>query len=455
MKKGTVNMCEGPIFSGIIRYTLPIMATGVLQLLFNTADLIVVGQFCGSNAIAAVGATSSLINLLVYLFLGLSVGAGVCVAQALGAQKFKEVERTVHTSMLLAAISGVILTVIGFFFLKECLILMGTPSDVLPLSTIYIQYYFLGITGSLVYNFGSAILRATGDTKTPLIYLVIAGIINVILNIFFVAALNMNVAGVAIATAISQTVSAVLVVLNLKKRSDACRLYFNRLHFNKNELTKVLKIGLPAGLQSSMFSISNVLIQSSVNSFGAVVVAGNSAAMSLEGFVYVCMTAFTQTSLNFVGQNLGAGKADRIKKSYLICMAGSSLVGIVMGGLFYLCGRPLLGIYITDSNEAIQYGLLRMFFMCLPYFLCGIMDVTTGALRAMGCSLLPMLITVVGVCVLRIVWIFTVFAMPQFHRVETIYISYPISWLITFATLFVLFIFIYRKQKQILKASEI
>lgn len=448
MKKGTVNMCEGPVLSGVIRYTLPIMATGVLQLLFNTADLVVVGQFCGSTAIAAVGATSSLINLLVNLFLGLSVGAGVCVAQGLGAQKTKEVERTVHTSVLLAFISGVLLTVIGFFFLKKCLVLMGTPADVLPLSTVYIQYYFLGITGSLVYNFGSAVLRANGDTKTPLIYLVFAGIINVILNLFFVAVLKMNVAGVAIATAVSQTVSAILVLRNLICRKDACRLQFKKLRFYKNELVKVVSIGLPAGLQSSMFSISNVLIQSSVNSFGAVVVAGNSAAMSLEGFVYVCITAFSQTALNFVGQNLGAGNADRIRKSYLICMAGTTVVGIVMGGLFYLCGAQLLRIYITDSDAAIQYGLLRMLFMCVPYFLCGIMDVTTGALRAMGCSLAPMLITVVGVCVFRVVWIFTVFAMPQFHRVETIYASYPISWLITFAILLVLFLFVYRKQKQ-------
>lgn len=449
MKPGkSINMLNGPILPSVIRYTLPIMATGLLQLLFNTADLIVVGQFCGSNSIAAVGATSSLIQLMVNLFLGLSVGAGVCVAQDLGAKREREVQCAVHTAILLALVSGVVLTVIGFFFLKECLVLMGTPASVLPLSTVYIKYYFLGVTGSLVYNFGAAVMRAAGDTKTPLYYLIVAGVINVVLNVFFVAVLGMNVDGVAIATAISQTVSAALILYSLARRTDACRLQLKHLRFHKAQLLKTLQIGVPAGLQSAMFSISNVLIQSSINSFGETVVAGNSAAMSLEGFVYVCINAFSQTSLNFIGQNLGAGKFDRIKKIYRTCMACVTVVGVVLGALFYFCGNALLRIYITDSEQAIRFGLDRMLFICLPYFLCGIMDTTTGAIRGMGCSLAPMIITVLGVCVLRVVLIFAVFTLPAYHTTQTVYASYPISWAVTFLALFVLYLWVQRRVQQ-------
>ncbi len=432
MAVSSSDMCEGPLLKKIISYTVPIILTGLLQLLFNAADLVVVGNFSGSISVAAVGATGSIINLIVNLFIGLSVGAGVCVAHAIGANDLEAQHDTVHTAIPAAIISGVFLTIIGVTCARFFLELMGTPEDVIDLSATYMRIYFMGMTASMIYNFGAAILRAAGDTKGPLYFLTTAGVLNVILNLIFVIVFKMAVAGVAFATIISQALSAFLVVVALIKREDGCKLILSDMRIHKKPLIKMIKIGVPAGIQGSLFSISNVLIQSSINSFGSVVMSGNAAAANLEGFVYVTMNAFHQTALNFVGQNMGARKYDRLGKILFQCLASVATVGLVAGGLVYLFGEPLLGIYINDSLDAIGYGLNRLLFICLPYFLCGLMDVTTGAIRGMGASLVPMIITVAGVCVMRIVWIYTVFAIPEYHTLDVLYASYPISWVLTF-----------------------
>lgn len=449
MKFDSKSMREGPILKSIIVYTVPIILTGLLQLLFNAADLIVVGWFSGSDSVAAVGATGALTNLIINLFIGLSVGAGVAVAQGLGAGNGKQTSEAVHTAVPVAAISGIFLTVIGVLFSRNFLELMGTPDGkLLRLASVYMQIYFAGMTFSMLYNFGSAILRAAGDTRSPLIFLTIAGVLNVILNIVFVALFKLDVAGVALATSISQAVSAILVLLALMKRQDACRFEFKKMHIYKNALLRMVKIGVPAGLQGSLFSISNVLIQSSVNSFGAAHMSGSAAASSIEGFCYVTMNSFHQTALNFCGQNYGAGDFKRVKRVTWVCLMTVAVAGFVVGNLSYIFGRELLKIYITDSPEAINYGMERLKFMVVPYFLCGIMDTTTGSMRGIGSSVIPMIITVVGVCVMRIVWIYTVFALPQYHTFSGLFISYPISWLLTFAALFISFTVVMRRKEK-------
>lgn len=446
MAKKNIDMCNGPLFSGILRHTVPIILTSVLQLLFNAADLVVVGRYCGSISVAAVGTTGSLTNLIVNLFIGLSVGCGVSVAQAIGAKDDRATHRTVHTAIPTAIISGTVLTVIGISFSEIFLGWMGTPQDVLELSAVYMKIYFCGMTFNMVYNFGASILRAAGDTKGPLLYLTCAGVINVILNVIFVTQLYMNVAGVALATTISQGISAVLVIRALMKRSDACRFSFRKMHFYSLQLKKMMSIGIPAGVQGSLFSISNVIIQSSINSFGGVFMSGNAAAANVEGFVWVIMNAFHQSALNFTGQNVGAMNYKRVKKILFICLGCVTVAGVVSGGTVYLLGEKLLSIYITDSPEAIAYGMTRFAMICLPYFLCGLMDTTTGAIRGMGVSLLPMIITILGVCVFRIGWIFTVFQIPEYHTPSCLYFSYTISWSATFLIELVAFFAIYKKR---------
>ena len=448
MKNSTAYMCEGPLLKKIIFYTIPIIFSGFLQLLFNAADLVVVGRFCGNLSVAAVGATSALINLIVNLFIGLSVGAGVAVAHAIGAGLENETRRTVHTAVPAAVICGMILTIVGLLFAGTFLELMGTPHDVIGLSTTYMRIYFCGMTFSMLYNFGAAILRAAGDTKSPLIFLSCAGILNVILNVFFVVAFKMDVAGVALATSISQAVPAVLVIYAHIQRKDSCKLNLKKLKIYRKPLIKILTVGVPAGIQGSLFAISNVIIQSSVNSFGSLVMSGSAAGANIEGFVYTAMNSFHQTALNFVGQNMGAKKYDRIGKIAWICLSCVAVTGLFLGVLSYVFGNSLLSIYITDSREAIQYGLLRMRYICLPYFLCGLMDVTTGIIRGMGSSVPPMIVTVLGVCAIRIGWIFTIFRIPQFHTLECLFISYPISWTITFLAEIVVYITLRASQKK-------
>lgn len=441
-------MLHGPLLSSIVFYTIPIILTSLLQLLFNAADLIVVGRFCGSISVAAVGATGAITNLMVNFFIGLSVGAGVGVAHGLGSREDQVVHCTVHTAIPTALFSGVILTVFGISFSETFLRMMDTPETVLPLSSVYMKIYFAGITFTMVYNFCAAILRAAGDTKSPLVYLSFAGVVNVVLNLFFVRVLHMNVAGVALATIISQAISAVLVTRALMRRTDACQLILKKMRIYKPQLQKMLRIGLPAGIQSSLFSISNVLIQSSVNSFGDVLMSGNAASANIEGFVYVCLNAFHQTAVNFIGQNAGARQYKRVYKTLMICLGCVTVVGLGTGFLAYSLGPTLLSIYITDSPEAISYGMLRLGYICLPYFICGLMDVTTGALRGLGASMAPMIISVLGVCGLRIGWIYTIFQIPQYHTPQCLYFSYLVSWSITFIIQFIAFKVVFRKHSQ-------
>lgn len=449
-----MDLTEGRLLPRIWRFTLPIIATGVLQLLFNAADLVVIGQARGDVYVAAVGATGALINLLVNLFIGISVGAGVTVAHALGAGHARDVSRTVHTAIPTAMIGGAVLTVVGLVFSRTLLAMMNTPDDVIELSAAYMRIYFLGTVPSMLYNFGAAILRAAGDTKAPLIYLTIAGCANVVLNLLLVLVFGMNVDGVALATTISQVISAVLVLRALMRRTDACRLVWRKCRFYKVQLVKILRIGLPAGIQNSLFSISNVLIQSSVNSFGSVAISGNSAAQNLEGFVYISMNAFHQTALNFTGQNYGSGKHDRVAKTARICLLSVFAVGLGLGTLMYLLAEPLLRCYLPDGGDAVSYGVTRLMYICLPYFLCGLMDVTTGLIRGMGSSIPPMLICILGVCGIRIVWIYTVFQIPEFHTLPSLYLSYTISWAVTFLCELVIFRILLHRAIRCAKENE-
>lgn len=443
------SMLEGPLFPAIVQYTIPIILTSILQLLFNAADMIVVGRYCGSASVGAVGATGSLTGLIVNFFIGLSVGTGVTVAHAIGAGEDDAVSKTVHTTIPIALICSIILTVLGITFSKDLLILMATPENLLPLSSMYMKIYFSGIIFTMLYNFCASILRAAGDTKSPLVFLLISGVLNVILNLIFVICFDMNVAGVALATVTSQALSALLVVIALTRRTDACKLYLRKIRFYKKQILKILRIGLPSGINSSLFAISNVMIQSSVNSFGDVMVSGASAAGSIEGFIYVALNAFAQTSVNFVGQNYGARRYDRISKSLFICLGCVFVVGLVLSSIVYIFAPTLLSFYITDSVEAISYGVLRIAYVCLPYFLCGMMDVTTAALRGIGASVTPMFITVLGVCGIRIGWILTLFQLPQFHTPDGLFISYPVSWGITFVIEFVVFMLLFRRKMRL------
>lgn len=439
-----MDMTEGPLTTKIIKFTIPVMLTGILQLLFNTADVIVVGRFTGKTALAAVGSTGSLINLLVSLFIGLSIGTNVLVARYQGAKDDKAVSETVHTSIALGIVGGLILLIIGVVATRPLLEMMATPEDVIDQSTLYMRILFFGMPLNLILNFGAAILRAIGDTKRPLYYLTIAGVINLFLNIFLVTVFSLGVAGVAIATVISEGVSCGLILLCLKHETGAIRLYFNRIKINPSKCIDIMKIGLPAGLQGCIFSISNVLIQSSVNSFGSTVMAGNTAASNIEGFVYVSMNSLHQTCISFTSQNFGAGKFKRIKKVLINCLVIVAITGLVLGNSAYFFGKYLLSAYNNEA-EVISYGLIRLSIISTMYFLCGLMDVMVGAMRGIGYSILPMIVSLVGACGLRIVWIYTVFA--KFRTLDILFISYPVTWTITFLSHLVCYYIVTRKYK--------
>lgn len=439
-----VDMCSGPLFGKIVIFAIPLFLSGILQLLFNAADTVIVGRYAGSEAMAAVGSNGALINLMINVFMGLSIGANVLVARYYGSQDVKSLEEVIHTAMLVAFVSGVLLIFVGTAFAVPILRAMGAPDDILPLAVLYIRIYFVGMPALLVYNFGSAILRAVGDTKRPLYFLIIAGVINVTLNIFFVVQLSMGVAGVALATIISQLVSAILVVQCLMRTDTYYRLQIKRLRVVKNQFLDIAKIGLPAGLQGSMFSISNILIQSSINSFGSVAIAGSAAAANAEGFVYMGMNAIAQSSLNFVSQNFGAKQWDRMKKSVLYCCELVVIVGIMLGGGIALFGHQIMGIYSTDT-AVIEYGCERLAIIAAPYFICGIMDVMVCSMRGMGYSITPMIVSLTGICLLRVVWIFAVF--PVFRSLETLYVSYPVTWTVTLTIHLICYMIAWKKLK--------
>lgn len=453
MKRNQQDLTQGPLLSGIITYTVPIILTSILQLLFNAADLVMVGRFRGSLAVGAVGATGSLTNLIVNLFLGLSVGAGVCVAHAIGAKQEKQIHRIIHTALFVALAGGAVLSIVGVSCAHTLLQLMDTPAELLPLATQYMQIYFCGMVFTMTYNFCAAILRAAGDTRSPLIYLTIAGVLNVVLNLIFVVVCGMSVDGVALATILSQAVSAALVVRTLMRRTDSCHLIPRQIRPYKAQLLRILRIGLPAGIQGCLFSISNVIIQSSVNSFGEFAVAGSAAASNLGGFSDTILSSFSQTATNYTSQNFGAGQPQRVRRIFKTCCLCTIAVGIVTGSCLYLGRNVLLRIYITDSPEAMYYGVLRLTYMHVPIFLGGLMNVATGSLRGLGSSLAPMLMSVLGVCGFRLGWIYTIFQDPRFHSMESLLISYPISWTLTFLVETVAFVILYRRWVRNLQAA--
>lgn len=433
----TMDMTVGPLISQVFFFALPIMVSGILQLVFNAADTIVVGRFAGNEALAAVGSVGSLNNMIISLFIGLSVGVNVLVARYTGSREDENVSKTVHTSVLLSVLGGVALAVIGVALTRPLLELMGSPEDVIDLATLYMRIIFVGMPVQMLYNFCAAVLRAVGDTRRPLYFLTVAGVINAALNLFFVIALHMSVAGVALATIISQTVSAVLIVRSLMGMEGPTRLFLRRLRFYKGILLEIIRIGLPAGIQSSVFSLSNVVIQSSVNSFGSIVIAGNAAAMNVGNFVYQAMNTFQQAVTCFVGQNIGAHKPARVSASVNVCLFWAALFGVALGLLSCVFGTPLLSLYTPDP-DVIAAGLERLYIVCGPYFLCGIMDVMTGALRGIGYSMLPMIVSLLGSCAFRILWVVTIFAAAP--SVASLMLSYPISWALTFAALLAIFL---------------
>lgn len=440
-------MTQGRPLPQIIRFSIPLALSGILQLLFNAADVIVVGKFDSSTALAAVGATSSLVNLLVGLFIGISVGVNILVARYLGCRDDARVSRAVHTAVLLGLGLGVAVLLIGLSLSGPLLRLMQTPEEVLPLSERYLQIYFLGAPALLLYNFCAAVLRAFGDTKRPFLFLAISGVLNVVLNLFFVIVCHLGVAGVAIATIISQYAALVLVLACLMRLRGCARLELKKLRFYPDEALRIVQIGLPAGLQSVIFNISNVLIQSSINSFGADVVAANTAAANLDSFVYTACNAVYHAAMTFTSQNLGAGKPARIRSVYRDCLLTVLLIGVPLSALLYLFGPQLLGIYVARSDPAyasvIASGMVRVCCMGALQFLCGIMEVCCGMVRGLGSSWLPMIVSIFGACVLRIVWICTVFQF--WHTLQSLYLSYPVSWVVTTATHALCFVLLYRR----------
>lgn len=452
-----IDMCSGPVLRKMIVFTLPIMFSGLFQLLFNATDIIVVGKFAGDNALAAVGSNTALINLMTNLFIGLSIGVNVVAARYCGAKNVKELKKTVHTSMLISVISGVILMAVGLCFAEQMLRLMQTPDSIIGMAADYLRIYFCGMPFMMIYNFGNAILRAAGDTSRPMFFLIVAGVVNVLLDMFFVIVLNMSAAGVGLATSLSQGVSAVLIIRCLLKESDSSGLKLNprELKIHKDKLLMIMKIGLPAGFQGTVFSLSNVVIQSSINLFGEAVIAGNSAAASIEGFVYMAMNSCYQSTLSFTSQNIGAGKFERINKILLCGLLCVMTVWAVLGlGVCMSLGRPLLSIY-TSGEASIEAGLRRMVYVCGTYFLCGVMEVLVGSLRGMGYSVTPMIVSLLGACGLRLVWLATVFQIEQYHTPDTVYLSYPVSWVITVAAHVVcFFICRHRLKKKMLRYQQ-
>lgn len=445
------SMTEGSLTLRIIKFIIPIMLTGILQLLYNAADSVIVGNFDGKNALAAVSSVGSLINLIVNVSMGLTVGTSVAVAHDYGAKDYEGVQKTVHTSYLVAVIAGVAVGIFGVIFSRTFLVWMGSPDEVLPLSTIYLRIYFIGMPANLAYNFGASILRSVGDAKHPLYFLTISGLANLLMNIIFVVCFKMGVAGVALATVISQVLSAIMIIIYQLRQNDCVRLDPKALRIHMDKLKKIIIVGIPAGLQGSVFSLSNVVIQSSINSFGAVVMAANGAASSLEGFTYTAMNSVHHAALTFVGQNVGAHRYERINRVVFTCLAIVTVLGILIGWSMYFFGEPLLKLYLPNDPEAIPYGITRLSYIALTHFLCGCMDVMVGGQRGLGMSVTPMLTSLLGSCVLRIVWINTIFAANR--TLFMLYISYPISWIITFAAHMIFYLLKLRKVRKQARAE--
>ena len=438
-----MNMTEGPLIPKLLKFSFPLMLTGILQLLYNAADVIVVGNYAGHEALAAVSSTGSLINLLVNVFMGLSVGASVVIARHFGAGDIPRMRRAEHTAMTLALFMGIGVGIFGFLMARPMLEWMDSPADVIDGASLYVRIYFIGMPANMLYNFGAATLRALGDTRRPLYYLMISGLVNVILNLVLVIGAHMDVDGVAIATVVSQVVSMALVLFCLFRSHGVMKLELRECRIDRKSLGEMIRVGLPAGLQGSLFSISNVLIQSSVNSFNSIVVAGNGVASNIEGFVYTAMNAQYQADMTFASQNFGAGKYDRVRSTMWCCLGIVTVIGLGLGLTVLALGPQLMSLYNSDP-EVIASGLVRMRIILPTYFLCGLMDVMVGQLRGIGYSVLPMIVSLTGACLLRIVWIMTVFAADR--TLNTLYLSYPVSWGVTFATHLICYLIVARKR---------
>ena len=432
MENSKVDMLSGPLLKNIIIFAIPVMLGGWLQMMFNAADVIVIGQFCGSTSVGAMGATAAISALIINLFMGLSVGASVSVAHAVGSGDNEKVYKTVHTAILTAVLGGLCIAAIGVPLAKPMLRLMDTPESVIDLSASYMRIILGGSVFSMVYNFGAAILRAVGDSKRPLYFIAIGGAANVVLNLFFVLVLKLDVLGVALATVISNALSAFLVIYVLIHRTDVCRLVFKELRIYKDAFLSIVRIGFPSGVQASLFSIANVIIQSSVNSFGEALMSAHTAGSNINSLTNVAVAGFSTATINFVGQNIGAKQYKRVRKVIFTCLRLTCVVGTLLGVTVFIFGRPLLGLYITDSEEAIAWGLIRMKCVGLPYVLFAAYDVFSSALRGMGKSTLGMIISLCGTCAVRILWILTVFSIPRFHTPVVLFLSYPLSWSLSF-----------------------
>ena len=434
-------MCNGTIMDKLVSFAIPLMVSGILQLMFNAVDIIVVGRFSGSQALAAVGSTTALINVFTNLFIGVSLGANVLAARFYAAGKAKEMSETVHTSVTLALVSGGAMAAVGLVFSRWALEVMGTPADVIDQSTLYMRIYFLGMPFFMLYNYGAAILRAVGDTRRPLMFLVVAGVTNAVLNMILVIVFHLGVAGVAIATIISQLISCILVLRCLYMTDSSYQLRFSRLCMKKFYLVQIFQVGIPAGVQSTVINISNALLQSSVNSFGSTAMAGYTAANNILGFLYASVNAVTQACMSFTSQNYGVGKYKRMDRVLLDCGILSFVIALVLGCGSYMCGGEILKVY-TEDPEVIRCGVEILSITTVPYFLCGIMDLFPGALRGMGHSGVPMILSIIGTVGTRIVWIFWIF--PQHRSLYTLFISYPASWFITIVLQVVCFVFVRR-----------
>lgn len=447
-----INMLEGPLIGPIFLFALPLFITSVLQLAFNAVDIIVVGKFTGHEALAAVGSTGPVINLLVNIFIGLSIGASVIMGQRVGARDFKNAEDTLHSAIGISIVGGIIVLVLGIVTSTPLLKIMQTPDKVLDLAGEYLKIYYLGMPGFMIYNFGAALLRAIGDSKRPMYFLAIAGIFNVVCNLLFVIVFNMGVAGVAIATVISQYISAALILINFMKSDGYMRLNLKKIRISKQKLIDMMKIGIPAGFQGALFSISNIMIQSGINSFGSVTMAANTAAGNVEGFVYMGMNAIYQTALSFTSQNMGAKQYHRVKKVFWTCLGVVTVVGLVIGVSAWYFGDTILKLY-TSEEEVIKLGVERLFVVSTTYFLCGIMDTMVGGLRGIGYSIAPMVVSLTAICLLRVIYIATIFQV--YHTPTVLYLSYPISWIVAAIGHYINYLYAVKKLNKLEEAKKI
>lgn len=457
MRRRKIDMLQGPIIPAMIRFAIPVFLTALLQRAFNAVDIILAGNLdeTQSVAVAAVGSTTALTALMINFFFGCSAGSAVIISHAIGSRNTDSIEKSVHTAMLLSVILGGILTVLGVTFSHSLLVMMSTPEDIIGQATIYLQTYFLGMIPYMVYNFGAAILRTMGDSGKPLLFLAISGPIKIALTYLFLSELHLGVAGLALATTLSQVVSAGMVIASLMRRQDAGKLVLKKLRFSATPLKRILRFGIPAGIQSATYPLANVFIQSSINSLSHLTgfLAGNAAAISIEGLAEVATTTYYQTAMSFIGQNVGANRYDRVKKAYLSALGLSCLLVAVLSPLVILFGEELLGLYLVDAPDAVRWGMVRIVFIFAPLILQALMDTTSGAIRGLGIAVSGMASQIVGICGIRILWVLTVFQIPQLHTPQTLYSIYPISWIITFLVQLALFIFVYKKRTAV-KASS-